>query len=103
MSRLVLSILPAILAVLASELGAGESEHVSRRVALSYLMPSESRQGYGTLGIDRSVMGKPLQIGERKFPTGLGTHANSRIVYALEGPCDRFETWVGVDAEMKDY
>jgi hypothetical protein len=72
-------------------------------VALGNLIPSESRQEFGSLGVDRSVMGNPLQIGQRRFAFGLGTHANSRIVYDLDGPCERFEAWVGVDAEMQGY
>ena len=58
------------------------------------------RQGWGQLATDRSVMGKPLQIGNRKFATGLGTHANSEVVYDLEHAFERFEAWVGVDVEM---
>ena len=93
----------SVIAAFVSSAAAAEPEQPIHRVALGSLIPSESQQGYGSLGIDRSVMGKPLQIGERKFPSGLGTHANSRIVYDLEGPCRRFEAWVGVDAEMKGY
>lgn len=87
-----------ILAVIAS---AAESKVPT--VFVGDLVPTEARQDYGSLGIDRSVMGKPLQIGERRFQRGLGTHANSRITYDVEGPCQRFEAWVGVDAEMRGY
>jgi hypothetical protein len=49
------------------------------------------------------VWGKPLQIGDRKFSEGLGTHANSELVFELEEPWERFEAWVGVDAAMRQY
>ena len=66
-------------------------------------MPVSAQQDYGSLELDRSVQGQTLTIGEREFARGLGTHANSRLVYDLGGRCTRFESWVGVDAEMKDY
>jgi hypothetical protein len=49
------------------------------------------------------VWGKPLQIGDRKFSEGLGTHANSELVFELEEPWERFEAWVGVNAAMRQY
>ncbi len=70
---------------------------------LSELEPVSARQDYGSLELDRSVQGQTLKIGEREFARGLGTHANSRLVYDLGGRCTRFESWVGVDAEMKGY
>jgi hypothetical protein len=70
---------------------------------LSELEPVSARQDYGALELDRSVQGQTLKIGEREFARGLGTHANSRLVYDLGGHCTRFEAWIGVDAEMKDY
>ena len=67
---------------------------------LSELDPLSARQSWGSLGVDQSVWGKPMQIGDRKFATGLGTHANSELVYDLERAFERFEAWVGVDAAM---
>jgi hypothetical protein len=95
--------LAATVTTFVSRASGGETTQAARGIAVSSLMPTESQQGYGSLGIDRSVMGKPLQIGGRRFQSGLGTHASSRIVYDLEGPCERFEAWVGVDAEMRGY
>lgn len=37
-------------------------------------------QGYGSLGLDRSIQGKTLTVAKREFSRGLGTHASSRIV-----------------------
>jgi hypothetical protein len=44
-----------------------------------------------------------MQIGDRKFTAGLGTHANSELVYVLEPGFERFEAWVGVDAAMRQH
>jgi hypothetical protein len=72
-------------------------------VPISDLTPVSAQQDYGSLELDRSVQGQTLTIGERTFARGLGTHANSRIVYDLSGHCTRFTAWVGVDAEMAGY
>lgn len=67
-------------------------------VFLDALEPVSVTQGYGTLQKNRSVWEKPMAIGGRRFPRGLGTHAPSRIVFALEGKYRRFQTWAGPDA-----
>ena len=72
-------------------------------VPMSDLTPVSARQDYGSLEVDRSVQGQPLKIGDREFARGLGTHANSRVVYDLGGHGARFDAWVGVDAEMSGY
>ena len=72
-------------------------------VPMSELVPLSAQQDYGSLELDHSVQGQTLKIGDREFVRGLGTHANSRIVYDLGGHCTRFEAWVGVDAEMQGY
>ncbi len=74
-----------------------------RSVPLGTLIPDSVRQDWGSLQRDLSVWGKPLQIGDRKFSEGLGTHANSELVFELEEPWERFEAWVGVDAAMRQY
>ena len=73
------------------------------RVPVSELTPLSAEQSWGSLEPDRSVQGQALKIGGREFARGLGTHANSRVVYDLGGRCSRFEAWVGVDAEMAAY
>jgi alpha-galactosidase len=55
------------------------------------------RQDFEHLEANRSVIKTPLQIGNRRFEHGLGTHSVSRLrVHFLE-PVDRFTAWVGVD------
>jgi hypothetical protein len=91
----------AFAAVLAAASFSGAAE--PERVFLSSLAPTEVRQGWGALGVDASVQGKRLRIGTREFDRGLGTHAASEIIYDLDGAYDRFEAWVGVDAEMDSF
>ncbi len=67
-------------------------------VYLTELEPVSHWQGSGALAYDRSVGCTPLQIGDRAFERGLGTHARSEIVYELDGTGERFEAWVGIDA-----
>jgi hypothetical protein len=71
------------------------------RVDLGNLAPLETVQGWGDLQVNRSIWGKPMKIGERSFSRGLGMHAPGRAVYGLEGPCERFEAWIGVDAAVR--
>ncbi|MCU0962224.1 MAG: NPCBM/NEW2 domain-containing protein [Pirellulaceae bacterium] len=66
-------------------------------VFLDALEPVEARQGWGTLQRNRSVWERDMTIGSRHFRRGLGTHANSELVYALEQNFSRFQAWVGPD------
>jgi hypothetical protein len=67
-------------------------------IFLDALEPVSVKQGYGTLQKNRSVWEKPLVIGGQRFVRGLGTHAPSKIVFALDGTYRRFQTWAGADA-----
>lgn len=66
-------------------------------IYLDALEPVSATQGWGTLRRNMSVWEKPLTIGGKPFLRGLGTHAPSRIVYALDGKYRRFRAWVGAD------
>ena len=65
---------------------------------LAELEPVTQWQASGALALNRSVGCTPLQIGDRAFAGGLGTHAGSEVVYQLGPGLERFEAWVGVDA-----
>lgn len=73
-----------------------------RQVTLDTVLPESAQQDWGSLRFGCSVQGHPLKIGGRTFTHGLGTHAKSRIEYALNGAYTRFDVWVGIDDEM-DY
>jgi hypothetical protein len=66
-------------------------------IYLDALEPANCVQGWGKLQKNQSVWEKPMTIGSRHFRRGLGTHADSRIVYDLGGGYHRFESWVGAD------
>ncbi len=66
-------------------------------IFLDALDPMSCVQGWGKLQKNRSVWEKPMTIGNRHFRRGLGTHADSRIVYELGGRYRRFQSWVGAD------
>ena len=55
-----------------------------------------STQGWGTLGFDADAGGSPLQIGEKHFDKGLGTHANGVIVLRADGQYESFDAQVGL-------
>jgi hypothetical protein len=66
-------------------------------VFLDTLEPAQCKQGWGTLQKNRSVWEKDMTIGGKRFRRGLGTHANSEIVYDLDGTYRRFQAWAGPD------
>jgi len=66
-------------------------------VFLDALEPVSCVQGWGKLQKNQSVWEKPMTIASRRFSRGLGTHADSRIVYDVGGRYRRFQSWVGAD------
>jgi hypothetical protein len=66
-------------------------------VFLDALEPTSCVQGWGKLQRNQSVWEKPMTIAGRRFRRGLGTHADSRIVYDVGGHYRRFQSWVGAD------
>ncbi|MGC8640254.1 MAG: NPCBM/NEW2 domain-containing protein [Isosphaeraceae bacterium] len=71
-------------------------------IRLSALDLSAAAQGWGSPGKNRSVDGRSLSVGGRRFAHGFGTHADSRLVVDLKGSASRFTAWVGVDDEKKE-
>jgi hypothetical protein len=58
--------------------------------------PVERDRSNGELG---SADGSTLRLNGQTYAKGLGAHASSRIVYALNGACSRFQAEVGIDDE----
>ncbi|EHK2346917.1 glycoside hydrolase N-terminal domain-containing protein [Clostridium perfringens] len=86
---------------------ASEKVAVETSVYLSELEWKSASTGYGEIQKDASCDGNTITLkgenGEKvSYDKGIGTHANSEIVYSLEGLdyYDYFETFVGVDQEM---
>lgn len=55
------------------------------------------RQDHSNLRFGLSCLETPLQIGQRKFKRGLGTHANSEIILQLPPDAREFRAIVGID------
>jgi hypothetical protein len=66
-------------------------------VFLDSMEPVSATQGWETLKKNRSVWDKEMVIGEKNFLRGLGTHANSEIIYKLDGKYRRFQASAGPD------
>ncbi len=71
------------------------------QVYLSDLKPKTVKNGYGKLGINRSIEGKPLTVDGRRYARGLGTHANGLLVYTIPAGTRRFVAVVGLDDEKR--
>ena len=48
---------------------------------------------------DKSIEKNALILDGKKYEKGIGTHANSEIVYKLDGKYSRFLSDIGVDDE----
>lgn len=77
-----------------------DSEH------LSDIEWSSARTDYGNVRKDLASGGAKIKLSvngeERVFDKGIGTHANSEIVYNLEGKnYEYFETYVGIDRNIQ--
>lgn len=62
----------------------------------------EQRQGWGDLGFDRSVGGNPIRMGGQMLP-GIGTHANSDLLFLIGSRFQTFSALAGIDDEMKEF
>lgn len=67
-------------------------------VRLDELDLSAMTSGWGQTRANQSVTQKPLVIGDAKFEHGVGTHAYSECLIALDGRAKLFSAKVGVDA-----
>ncbi|MBN1343573.1 MAG: NPCBM/NEW2 domain-containing protein [Phycisphaerae bacterium] len=65
---------------------------------LSSLDLTKMSCGWGKALADKSVEGKPMSIGGRKFERGVGAHAPGALWIRVNG-ARRFSSWVGVDDE----
>ena len=61
----------------------------------------EAAAGWGDVQRRRSVMGKPMTLGGRRFHRGIGAHAVSRIVYDVPQGHATFAATIGYDQEVR--
>lgn len=66
-------------------------------VYLDTLDPVSEVQGWGKLQRNQSVWERPMTIAGQQFRRGLGVHAVSEVVYALDRKYRSFEARVGAD------
>ena len=61
--------------------------------------PTEYRQEWGSLQIDKSVTGKPLTIAKKRYKKGIGTHASGFLRYELNGKYEKLTAILGLDED----
>ncbi|UNK21087.1 M60 family metallopeptidase [Paenibacillus sp. N3/727] len=87
----------------ASEIKIFETDPITPQPVITYLSDIDwfsATTGWGTVQKDRSVDGNTLKLNDKTYTKGLGTHANSEIVYKLNGQYTSFAALVGVDSEV---
>lgn len=72
-------------------------------VPLASLEPDSATQSWGGPQYDRSVGNNRLCVAGEVFGRGLGTHANSELVYPIDTRFHRLTARVGVDDELADH
>lgn len=58
--------------------------------------------GWRTVLKDKAVSGNPIRVGGVQYAKGIGTHANSEIVYDLDPADVRFSAVIGIDDVQKN-
>lgn len=76
------------------------SAEASETVWLSSLDLNKMSVGWGKPLKDKTIQGKPMSIGGRKFQHGVGTHAASRMYVDLGRGSESLQALVGVDDEV---
>ncbi|MGN0242549.1 MAG: NPCBM/NEW2 domain-containing protein [Lachnospiraceae bacterium] len=66
---------------------------------LSDLPATEVTVGWGTYQNNLSIDGNPITLDGKVYEKGLGTHANSEVIYHLNGKYSRFQAMIGIDDE----
>jgi hypothetical protein len=67
------------------------------QVYVSQLEPETARHGSGGLTRDKNLLDLPIRIAGHVYQHGLGTSADSEIVYAVPPGCTAFVASVGID------
>ncbi len=64
---------------------------------LSDLYPTKAQQSHGKLQYDANFNLEPIKLKDKIYLKGLGTHANSEIIFTLKKGFNRFESDIGLD------
>jgi len=74
---------------------------VQNQILLTTQQLISAKQDHGTMQLNRSFDKKYLAVGKRRFTTGIGTHSNSKIVFALPSNAISFDVIPGIDDEVE--
>jgi hypothetical protein len=66
---------------------------------LQDIEPNSGTQDYGELRMGKSVENNTMKIDGRIFEFGVGSHANSKLVWNLNGAYKKFHSYIGLDDE----
>ena len=77
-----------------------QGEYGADIIALSSLDISKGTCGWQSIQANRSVEGNPLTLRGTVYTSGVGTHAESRLIIKLNGSVTRFVTRIGIDDEV---
>lgn len=89
-------VLVALLAVITTVCGASTADTLEQAISIAHQDWGE--MGAGAAAHAKGKAGRPLQIGDEFYESGIGTHANSRIMVDLWGEYAAFEAEIGVQA-----
>ncbi|MDO8682431.1 MAG: NPCBM/NEW2 domain-containing protein [Armatimonadota bacterium] len=64
-------------------------------VYLDSMESVSSQQGWGKLGVNKSITGKRIAIGQELYKRGLGMHAQAEAIYNLDGKWSKFTAFAG--------
>lgn len=67
------------------------------KVSLTDLRPIKTETGWGKVGYDRNIEGKPLKVAGKEYKNGIACHANSVLIYDLPEGAVRFTALAGID------
>ncbi len=77
-------------------------DEAGNKVPVTEKFITEHEQDWGEFGINKSVDGNPLRIGQKTFKRGFGSHANGLIKLKLDKKYKELKGLCGVDAEKAD-
>ena len=70
-------------------------------VHLDNLQPLSAQNGWGKLGVNKSIGGNALKLDGKRYEHGLGCHADSLVIYKIPAGAKRFVAVVGLDDEKQ--
>lgn len=83
----------------ASNIASGTTLSLTSVTYVSNLTAISSTVGYGTIQMNKSILGNPLTLDAVVYASGIGTHAASTISYNIAGKYTNFLSTVGIDQE----